>query len=174
MLKSYPMKNIYIVGFMGTGKTSAGKELAKRLSRDFLDLDNLIEEKEKMPIAEIFKQKGEPYFRKIEKEAVKEVSLKEDLVVSCGGGAVVDTENLARLKKSGVIICLKADVDTIIKRTKANLKRPLLNVENPRESIEKLLKEREPFYSQSDYAIDTTDINIKQAVDKIIKIIEIE
>ncbi|MDD5617827.1 MAG: shikimate kinase [Candidatus Omnitrophica bacterium] len=166
------MKNIYIVGFMGTGKTSVGKELARRLERDFSDLDDLIEEKEKMVIAEIFKQKGEPYFRKIEKEAVKKVSSKEDLVVSCGGGAVVDAENLVILKKSGIVICLKADADTIIKRTKASLKRPLLNVENPRERIEKLLKEREPFYSQSDYVIDTTDINIKQAVDKIIKIIE--
>ncbi|MDD5291801.1 MAG: shikimate kinase [Candidatus Omnitrophica bacterium] len=166
------MKNIYIVGFMGTGKTSTGKELAARLKRGFLDLDGIIEEKEKMPIAQIFGQKGESYFRKLEKDLIKDVSSKEDLVVSCGGGAVAEADNLASLKKSGVIICLKADADTILKRTKGNLLRPLLNVDNPRERINELLKNREPFYSQSDHFLDTTGLSIGQTVDKIIEIIK--
>lgn len=165
------MKNIYLVGFMATGKTSIGRELSRRLKRDFLDLDDLIVEKEKMPITEIFRQKGEPYFRQIEKESVKEVCSRDNLIVGCGGGAVVDRENLSNLKKSGIVICLKADTDTILKRTKDNIQRPLFNIGDPRERIEELLKKREPFYSQSDHAIDTTNLSISQAVDKIIKII---
>jgi len=166
------MKNIYIVGFMGTGKTSTGRELAARLKRDFFDLDEIIEQKEKMSVAQIFKQKGESYFRKLERDLVKEVASRENLVVSCGGGAIVDKDNLASLKKSGVIICLQSDADTILKRTKGNLQRPLLNVDNPRERINKLLKDREPFYSQSDHFLDTTGLSVSQTADKILEIIK--
>lgn len=159
---------------MATGKTSVGRQLAKKLGRDFFDLDEIIQQQEKMPIVEIFKQKGEPYFRQIEKNLVKEYSSKNNLVVSCGGGAIVDEENLANLKKSGVIICLKADTDTILKRTNANKDRPLLNVDSPKEQINNLLVKREKYYRQADYSIDTTNLTINQVVDKIISIIEKE
>lgn len=166
------MKNIYLVGFMATGKTSVGKELANRLNMEFFDLDDLIEQRENMAIVDIFKQKGEPYFRKAEKEAVKDISLKKDLVVGCGGGAIVDEENLATLKRSGLIICLKTEVDVILERSKGTVQRPLLNVENPRERISELLKKREPFYNQADYVIDTTDLEIKEVVDKVLAIVD--
>lgn len=157
---------------MATGKTSVGKELAMRLEKKFFDLDDLIEQRENMPIVDIFKHKGENYFRKLEKELIKEVSLKSDLVVGCGGGAVVDAENLTIFKKSGLVICLKASIESILERSKGNIERPLLNVENPRDRIIDLLKKREPFYSQADHVIDTTNLRIMEVVDKIIAIIE--
>jgi len=166
------MKNIYIVGFMGTGKTSTAKELAKRLGREFIDMDDSIQGKEGLAINGIFKEKGEPYFRKLEKDLVRELSCRENLVVSCGGGVIVDEENLSNLKKSGTVICFKSDVDVILRRTKDNSERPLLNVDNPRKQISELLKKREPFYSQSDHTIDTTHLSIAETVDKIIKIIK--
>jgi shikimate kinase len=166
------MKNIYLVGFMATGKTSVGRELAKELGKDFFDLDDLIEQREKMRIVEIFQQKGEPYFRKLEKEAIIEVSSKKDLVVGCGGGVIVNEENLANLKKSGLVICLKADMDIILERSKASEQRPLLIVEDPRSRIAELLNKREPFYNQADYKIDTTNLKIKEVVVKIMAIIE--
>jgi len=166
------MKNIYLVGFMATGKTCVGKELTKRLNREFFDMDDLIEQRENMAIVDIFKQKGEPYFRKIEKEIVKEISSKKDLVVGCGGGAIVDEDNLAILKKSGLVICLKADVDIILERTKATTQRPLLNVQDPKGRVNDLLKKREPFYNRADYSVDTTNLEIGEVVDKIITIIK--
>ena len=165
------MKNIYLVGFMATGKTSVGKELAKRLNLEFVDLDKLIEKRECMPIVDIFAKKGEAYFRKLEKEIVKDISLKRDLIVACGGGVVVDIDNLNTLRQSGVIICLKADIETILKRSKGTGQRPLLNVENPKEHIEILLKKREPFYNQAGYLLDTTKLEIIEVVDKILEII---
>ncbi|MFC1708790.1 shikimate kinase [Candidatus Omnitrophota bacterium] len=165
------MQNIYLVGFMATGKTSVGRELAKRLKSEFFDLDDLIEQREGMAIVDIFKQKGEPYFRRIESGIIKEVSQKSDLVVGCGGGAVVDTENLASLKKSGLIICLKAGPDTILSRSQGTEQRPLLNVEDPQSRIKDLLAKREPFYSKSDHIIETTKLDINAVVEKIILIL---
>lgn len=168
------MKNIYLVGFMATGKTFVGRVLAKKLNREFFDLDDLIEKRENMRIVGIFSDKGEPYFRKIESQIIKEVSGKNDLVIGCGGGAIVNEENLATLKKSGIVICLKADIDTILNRSKGTKQRPLLNVEDSEGRIRDLLNKREPFYSQSDHIIDTTGLDINAVVDKIIAIIDSE
>ena len=96
------MKNIILVGFMGTGKSAVGKKLAEKLKRDFLELDDSIEAKEKMLIKDIFEKKGEPYFRMVEKEVVKEASSRKNVVISAGGGAIMDEENLNNLKNSGL------------------------------------------------------------------------
>jgi len=164
------MKNIYLVGFMATGKTAVGKELAKKLQREFFDLDDLIEQRQNMRIVDIFREKGEPCFRRAEKDLVKEVSSKTDLIVGCGGGAIVDEENLANLKQSGTVICLSADIDTILKRAQDSKDRPLLNVEDRKSRTSDLLKEREPFYNQANHTIDTTNLNIQEVVDKIIAV----
>lgn len=166
------MKNIYLVGFMATGKTSVGIELAKRLKKKFFDLDDLIEQQQSMRIVDIFKEKGEPYFRKIEKKVIKEVSQKSDLIIGCGGGAVVDAENLSILKESGLVICLKADIDTILKRSSGSEQRPLLNVKDPGSRIRDLLNKREPFYNKSDHIIDTIDLDVGAVAEKIISILE--
>ncbi|MFC1621531.1 shikimate kinase, partial [Candidatus Omnitrophota bacterium] len=134
------MKNIVLVGFMGTGKTVVAKLLAQKLKREFLELDAIIEEREDMSIKDIFEKKGEPYFRKIEKEVVKEASQKQDIVISAGGGAIIDEENFKALKPNSIIICLQASPDTIMQRTKGNVCRPLLNVPDPKKKIEDLLK----------------------------------
>ncbi|TBR17858.1 shikimate kinase [bacterium] len=151
------MNNIYLVGFMGTGKTVTGRVLAKKLSRRYLDLDELIEEKERMSIPEIFSKNGEAYFRRLENETLKIISSGQDLIVSCGGGIVVNKDNIDIMKKTGTIFCLTASADVILKRTSAFSNRPLLNVANPKEKIESMLKERSPFYALADHTIDTSN-----------------
>jgi Shikimate kinase len=133
-------KNIVLVGFMGAGKTVVGRELAKQLNLKFVDLDSQIESREKRPISEIFSQNGEPYFRKIEKEIVKEASQGEAQVIACGGGAVLDQQNLENLRLNGTLIYLKTSADVIFERTKGYKHRPLLEVAEPKKKVEELLK----------------------------------
>ena len=163
--------NIYLVGFMGTGKTSVGRALAKEKGWNFVDLDELIELKQQRRIVDIFAQEGEPYFRKIEKKFLKQVSTQKKFVVACGGGVVLDKSNIQTMKKSGVLICLCANCEEILKRVSSSSLRPILNVANPRERIELLLKMRAPYYLQADKIIDTSHLSIKQVVGKISKIL---
>ncbi len=163
------MNNIYLVGFMGTGKTVTGRALAKKLSRKYVDLDELIEEKEKMGIPEIFSKNGEAYFRRLEKEALKNISNDKEIIVSCGGGIVIDKDNIDIMKKTGTIFCLAASADVILKRTSAFNNRPLLNVANPKEKIESLLKERAPFYALADETIDTSQLSAVDTANKIME-----
>ncbi|MCM8774268.1 MAG: shikimate kinase [Candidatus Omnitrophica bacterium] len=165
------MSNIYLVGFMGTGKTIVGKLLSHRLKKQFIEMDEFIEQREKMSILKIFSQRGEGYFRKVEKEVLKEIANKNDCVVSCGGGVVIDNENMEILKRTGLVICLSADSETIYERTAKDKNRPLLNVDNPKKRIEELLKIREPFYRKSHIFIDTTNISPEEVVDKIVKVL---
>ena len=165
------MNNIYLVGFMGTGKTHIGKELAKKKKWRFINLDDLIEFKEKRSIRDIFAQSGEPYFRRLEKACLKEVAKEKKFVVACGGGIVLNPENIRIMKQSGKVICLCASVDVILKRTAGSSDRPLLNVANPKNQIELLLKMRAPYYARADKTIDTTKLSPAQVVAKIEKMI---
>jgi len=164
--------NIILTGFMGTGKTVVGRELARKLGRIYVDVDRLIEEKEGCLISDIFKTKGERYFRRIETETIKEVCEEEDAVISVGGGAVLKKENLDLLRKKGVIFCLWADPDVIFHRVKDSDKRPLLEgFPNKKKRIKQLLKEREPFYRCADVSIDTSRLEVKEVADKIINLL---
>lgn len=156
---------------MGTGKSVVGKKLAAKLHKDFVELDDMIEIKEKMPIKDIFEKKGEPYFRLVEKEVVQKASQRNNIVISAGGGAIIDEENFKNLKNSGTIICLKASPETILKRTKNLKTRPLLNVADPKSQIEKLLKKRESCYNKADFSIETDSLNIDEVILKIITFI---
>lgn len=156
---------------MGTGKTAIGKALAKKKERCFVDLDELIELKERRLISEIFAKEGEPYFRKAEKSVLKQVAKEKNFVVACGGGIILDNENIKIMKKTGKIICLTATPVVILKRTSAYRHRPLLNVANPKKQIELLLKLRAPYYALADKTIDTSRISVKAAADNINKII---
>lgn len=156
---------------MGTGKSVVGKKLAAKLNRDFIELDSEIEKKEKMPVKDIFEKKGEMYFRSVEKEAVKEAAKRDNIVISAGGGAIIDEENFKNLKDNGVIICLKASPDTILKRTRSLKTRPLLNVLDPKKRIEELLQKRKASYSKADFSIDTDRLTVDQVVEKIIYLI---
>lgn len=164
------LKNIVLVGFMGTGKTVVARRLAKELNMKYVSTDGLIEEKEKTPISEIFSEKGEGYFRKAEKNAVKEASSLENAVIDAGGGVVMDSENMENLKKEGTIICLWAEPEIILERTKKYTHRPLLNVGNPLAKIEELLAKRRPFYKKADYHIHTSKMPVEEIVHKIERI----
>ena len=166
--RSKNMKNIYLVGFMATGKTCVGSELAARKKMRFVDLDELIELKERRTISDIFSRDGEPCFRRIEKKILKEVAREENFVVACGGGIVIDSENIKIMKDSGVIVCLTAKPEVIMKRAAGTSHRPLLNVCDPKVQIEHLLKLRAPFYARADHAIDTSRLSPQQVAQKII------
>lgn len=155
---------------MGTGKTAVGKELAKRKKWRFVDLDELIQLREKRRIGDIFAKDGQPYFRKIEKQALEEVAKEKKFVVACGGGIVIDKDNIKVMKDTGIIICLTATAEVILKRTSGYTHRPLLNVSDPKKQIELLLELRSPFYGQADKTIDTSKISVKEVVNKILKL----
>ncbi len=164
------MNNIYLVGFMGTGKTCVGKELARKKKRQFLDLDDLIELREKRTIADIFAHEGEPYFRRREAKVLKEVAREKGFVVACGGGIVINPDNIKVMRESGQIICLAAEPEVILKRTQGYAHRPLLNVKDPKKQIELLLKLRAPYYAQADKIIDTSKLSVKEVIDKIVEL----
>jgi shikimate kinase len=161
------MKNIYLVGFMATGKSSVGRELAERQNFQFVDLDNLIELKEIKRISDIFAKDGEPYFRKVEKEVLEDTAKKNKFVVACGGGIVINPENIRIMKETGLLICLGAKPEVILKRASGSKQRPLLNVADPKKQIELLLEERSSYYALADKIIDTSELSVKEVVDKI-------
>ncbi len=161
------MKNIFLVGFMGTGKTSVGKALSRKKGWRFIDLDDRIEVREKRKIADIFSCDGEPYFRQLEKEALRTVSSENECVIACGGGIVTDPENIEIMKKAGLLVCLTASAEVIIERTRGFVHRPLLNVPDPKAKIESLLKTRAAAYALADVSIDTSGISVQEAAEKI-------
>ncbi|MBL7068429.1 MAG: shikimate kinase [Candidatus Omnitrophica bacterium] len=166
------MKNIVLVGFMGTGKTVIAKSLARRLKMRYVSTDDIIEQREKRPISDIFAKDGESYFRRVEKRIVKEVSLMNNIVVAAGGGVVIDEENLKDLKKRGVVICLNASAEDILERTKTYAHRPLLNVPDPLGKIRELLRAREAYYKRADYQINTSGRTRDVVIDEIVRLLE--
>lgn len=165
------MKNIVLVGFMGTGKTTIATQVANRLKMKYISTDSLIEKREKRTINEIFTDSGEEYFRGVESEVVREVSLAQDSVIDTGGGAVLMEENIANFKAGGMMICLTADPGIILERTKKYKHRPLLNVEDPKRKIMGLLTKREQYYAKADHLIDTGKLTVRQVVEEIIRIV---
>lgn len=149
------MKNIVLTGFMGTGKTEVGRELARLLGMSLLDADEEIVKAEGMPITEIFRQKGEPYFRDLETKIIRELSKRRNAVISTGGGAVLRQENINALREDGIIVLLTASPETILKRTEHDNSRPLLQVDDPLKKIKELLNARMPYYMKADIIIDT-------------------
>lgn len=162
------MKNVVLIGFMGTGKTSTGRLLASRLGRPFIDTDQKIENESNMTIPEMFKIHGEQYFRQKEKEMVTRVSRYTCAVIATGGGVVLFPENVARLKSNGIVIALTASLDVILERTGRRNSRPLLNRPDREEVVAKLLTERSELYSFADLSIDTSDRTPQQVTDQII------
>jgi len=165
--------NVVITGFMCSGKTSVGKKLAEKLNFDFLDTDDLVENKVGMRITEIFEKYGEPYFRELETQIIKEVSEKDKLVISTGGGVVLREENVNNLRKNGVIINLVAKPETIYERLKKQPGiRPLLNKPNPLEEIKKLLEYRERYYKNCDFRVETDNLSVEEIVEKILNFLK--
>ncbi|MDD5633913.1 MAG: shikimate kinase [Candidatus Omnitrophica bacterium] len=165
------MKNVVLVGFMGTGKTAVAKKLALELGREYISIDALIEKDQKMAISEIFEKHGEKYFREIEKRIVENISSQKGKVFDTGGGIVLENENIVSLKKNGIIICLWTEPEVIHCRTKRHKHRPLLNVDDPMKRIKELLETRKPFYEKADFHINTTNMDIDEVVKEIRKIV---
>ncbi len=150
---------------MGTGKSSVGRLLARRARREFVDIDRFLEDQEKRKIRDIFEKDGESHFRALEKKAVKHWSEGQGRVITTGGGAVMDADNLAALKKNGIIITLLAKPETIYERVKNSKSRPLLKEKKDLfAEICRLLELRKPFYAQADYFFDTDGKNASQVV----------
>ena len=164
------MKNLVLIGFMGTGKSAVGRAVAQRLGRPFIDLDERIETREGRAIAEIFRDQGEPYFRDVESSVIAEAAAQEGAVIATGGGAVLRPQNVERLKANGVLICLRADAETIAKRISRKPSRPLLAGEGDvRERIERLLSQRAPAYAVADVTIDSDDHPVDRVVEEVLR-----
>ncbi|WP_425802783.1 shikimate kinase [Desulfitobacterium sp. Sab5] len=160
------IRNIVLVGFMGTGKTTVGRRLAKHLNWDFIDTDAAIEEISGMSIPEIFRRHGETRFRSEEIVLVKRLLERDGCVISTGGGTPLSPDNWEMLSQMGYIISLYADIDTILERIGGSSERPLLKA--GRDENERLLLSRQPIYDKADLTIDTTKSSIDEVVDEIL------
>ena len=147
--------NLYLVGFMGTGKTTIGRAVAHRLQFQLLDSDHEIERQEGRSIPDIFATAGEAAFRELERRFIESGHPAARCVVACGGGLVVQPGMLTALQDRGVVICLHASLETILKRTALNKNRPLLHTDNPMERLRTLYAAREPVYKRAGAVILT-------------------
>ena len=168
-----PIQNIALTGFMAVGKSAVGRVLARKLRRRFVDLDRLIEKTEGMTVRDIFDQKGESYFRQVEKKVLTGVLQCQGQVVATGGGVVMDEENLKVLREKSLLVCLTASPEVLLKRVGNGAKRPLLGGTDRRERIEELLKLREKNYVQARVFVDTSDLTVNQVVEKIINLLNL-
>ena len=164
-------KNIVLIGFMGAGKSTVARKLAEELKRETVSTDDLIVKREGRSINDIFKDSGEAYFRSLEKTVVAEVSQENNLIIDCGGGVVLNLENVANLKKNGIIFYLSASVEAIYQRIKDQTHRPLLKADNPKAKIQELLNSRQSQYQgAAHYTLDASPKPIDPIVDAIKKI----
>jgi len=163
--------NIVLVGFMATGKSTVGRELARRLSLKMVDTDDMIEEKAGKTISEIFEEEGEAVFRDMESQAARDVSSLSGHVIITGGGIVLRDQNMDALKKAGPVICLTASPEVILKRNQGTSHRPILQTGDPLKKIRDLLEARSPFYARADYTIDTSNRTLQEVGDRIIEIL---
>jgi 3-dehydroquinate synthase len=150
------MRNLVLTGFMGTGKTAVGQAVAERLGRPFVDMDAVIEARAGRSIADIFAEQGVDAFRALEAELCRELSAQSDLVIATGGGALVDSTNRAVMAATGTLVCLCADVPTILERVGRGETRPMLETADPRADVERLLAARRPAYAMMPWQVETT------------------
>jgi shikimate kinase len=160
---------IILIGFMGTGKSTVGKLIAKKIGFAFVDLDKLIENEAGLKISEIFERYGEEYFRDLEKQAVNSLKTMDKTVVATGGGVVLDPQNMAVMKEVGIVIALDADIETLWKRLKSSRNRPLIKSSDPKRRIEDLYHKRRLLYSKAHCIVDTSGKSIEAVAQDILK-----
>ncbi len=165
-------KNLVLTGMMGVGKSTVGKNLAQKLSYNFVDIDRTIESKEGSTINLIFKNKSESYFRKLENEISLEKLKKKNTVISLGGGAFLNKSIRREIKNTSVSFWLDVDVSELIKRLKKTKKRPLLYNKNLNVTVNKIYLERKKTYSEADFRIKCNFLGPDKIVDKILKLYE--
>lgn len=151
------MKNIFLIGFMGAGKSTVAKEIHVACGMEVVEMDTLIAEREGMSISNIFETHGEEYFRNLETNLLIEVQKQDAKVVSCGGGVVLREQNVSEMKKNGVVVLLTATPKTILDRVKNSKKRPILNGNMNVEFITELLEQRRENYVAAADIVITTD-----------------
>lgn len=162
--------NIFLVGPMGSGKSTIGRRLAKKLALQFIDSDQAIENRTGARIALIFEIEGEDGFRKRESELIEELTSLSDIVLATGGGVVLDPENRKYLAERGLVVYLRAGIKQLLRRTARDKKRPLLNTDNPREKMQKILETRTPLYEQiADLVVNTDRQPVAQVIEEICK-----
>jgi len=161
-------KNLVLLGMMGAGKTTIGKIVAKEQDMEFIDTDANIEEKCSMKISEIFKKKGEEFFRSEEEKEVLKSLKSTNCVIALGGGAFLNKTVRTNILKNAVSMWLDADLKTLNKRIKWNKKRPLLNKENNKEIINKLYSERKNIYKLANHKINCDELSKEEIAKKII------
>ena len=166
-------KNIILVGFMGTGKTVTGHLLSEQTGMELVDMDALIEAREGRAISEIFATDGEVAFRVMERTLAQELSQRDSLVVSTGGGLVLNPENLIDFEKTGLVVCLKASPDVVFKRVELDTTRPLL-AGDKKAAIEALLTARKPLYDAIPHGINTDDQTAEENVAQILQLYALE
>lgn len=170
---------IYLAGFMGAGKSTIGPILANTIGWEFCDLDKFIEESIGKTIREIFEHDGEEFFRKRESELLLDLSMKERIVISLGGGTMLNDVNLRVIKNTGITIYLKASTDSFYKRLRFKRDRPVLGITGNEDfskdklmlKIDQLVKKREGYYEQADITVITDNSSIGKTVDKIVNLL---
>ncbi|MDD3150869.1 MAG: shikimate kinase [Candidatus Gastranaerophilales bacterium] len=162
------MKNIVLIGLMGSGKTTIGKLLAQKLGLNFIDTDSIIEKEANKTINEIFENYGEELFRKLESNTIKEISKREEKVISTGGGIVENPENMQNLRKNGIIVYLEAGPKELYERIKGDNNRPLLK-NNPKDTLKNLFEKRSPLYKQADIIVNTEHKESYEIINEIIE-----
>ncbi|HZK44476.1 MAG TPA: shikimate kinase [Syntrophomonadaceae bacterium] len=163
-------KNIVLIGFMGTGKSTVGVKIAERLKMNFVDMDREIEKITGMSIKLLFKNHGEVRFRSEEKLMAQKLSKQKNMVIATGGGVVLQEDNIEVLRENGIIICLDADASNIFERVNRKRgTRPLLKKNLTVKDVEDMLAERETFYAGADYRINTSNKDLNQVVNEAIR-----
>ncbi len=166
-------KNLTLTGMMGVGKTTIGKRLAKKLKYNFIDIDKIIEKKEGRSINSIFKNHGEDYFRKIEKDVTLAQLQKINSVISLGGGAFLNNSIRKYTKQYSISFWLDVPLEKLAIRLKRSKKRPLLNKENTTESLKKIYFVRKKFYNKADYKINCKRLTLKKILQRILNLYEL-
>jgi shikimate kinase len=163
--------NIALIGFMGSGKSTVGKRLARRLQREFIETDRLIEQRAVMPIAGIFQERGEAGFRDLEEEVIKDIAASaQNAVIACGGGVILRQANIDRLKKSSRVVYLDTETAALQERLAASRKRPLLNRPDRDQFIEELHEARRPLYqAAADVTVKTGTRPFAAVISEIIE-----
>lgn len=162
--------NIFLIGPMGAGKSTVGRQLAKALDKEFIDCDREIEERTGVTIAIIFEVEGEEGFRKRERAMIEQLTERDGIVLATGGGAVLDEENRSRLRARGFAIYLNAPIDLLVERTARDRQRPLLQTDDPKAKLMALAKEREPLYRQvADMIVKTDRRTARHVVKEIVR-----